>query len=589
MKGSFKVKIIKSLTKLSLGISSSIKRFPITIFYSTSVAIMIIIMTELGSTLSTEIEEMLTRITMTLALGIPLSLSSRVYFERKEEKSSFKLIVYYIFSAIIQLLFYLLLLRELTMVTITRFVGINIVFYLCFIFIPYMLNKKNFELYVINIFTSFLITYVYSAVLYAGLSAILFAIDNLLGIKINSNFYFYTFLIVALFFAPAYFLAYVPKENKVSMKFAYSKILKILLTYIVMPLLTIYTFILYLYFGKIIISMEWPIGLVSHLVLWFSLILTLVLFFIAPIKDDIKWTCAFSKWAPRIILPILIMMFISMGIRINAYGITENRYYVFVLGLWIFGTMIYLSLAKERKNILIPISLSIIILLSILGPISSYSISRYSQSNRLESILINNNLLKDGKIQPSSEDISIEDRQSISSILTYFENNHNLNNLDVLPEEFTMNDMEETFGFSYENPYYINNDYFYYVRDMESNILDIADFDYFIDTRNLYGPTQAQNELFTLSINHNIVSIDFGNNKLYEKDLSDFVTQLHEKYGFIQKGNEVSEADLTLEDENEDYRFKFIINNIGGQKDESGTIKINDIYFYLLVKEKNNN
>lgn len=582
------MKILKALKNLSLGIYSSIKRFPITIIFSTSVAIMIIIMTELGSTLSTDTEELLTRITMTLALGIPLSLSSRVYFERKEEKNSLKLIVFYIFSALIQLLFYLFLLRELTMVTITRFVGINIIFYLCFIFIPYVLNKKNFELYVINIFTSFLITYVYSAILYAGLSAILFAIDNLLEIHINSEFYFYTFLIVALSFAPAYFLAYVPRENKTSMNFAYSKILKILITYIVMPLLTIYTFILYLYFGKIIISMEWPIGLVSHLVLWFSLILTLVLFFITPIKDDIKWTSAFSKWAPRIILPILIMMFISMGIRINAYGITENRYYVFVLGLWIFGTMIYLSLAKERKNILLPISLSIIILLSVLGPVSSYSISRYSQSNRLENILMNNNMLKDGKIQPSSEDISIEDRQSISSILSYFENNHNLSNLDVLPEEFQMSDMEETFGFSYEGNNYFESDYLYYIRDMKSNIINISEYDYFFDNRNMYGDTQVQNDIFTVlhTPDSNIVTIKFDNNEIYEKDFSDFIMQIHEKYGFIQKGNEISAADMTIEEENEKYKFKFIIQNIGGQRDGSGTIRINDIYFYLFVKEK---
>src|SRR5690606_32311453 len=151
----------------------------------------------------------------------------------------------------------------------------------------------------------------------------------------------------------------------------YSIVLKVLLLYIVIPLLTAYTAILYIYFIKIIISWEWPIGLVSHLVLWYALIVTAVLFLITPMRDENKWANIFSKWMPIIILPILIMMFISMGIRINAYGVTENRYYVVVMGLWIFGIMVYYSLVKKPLNILLPTTLAVIALLSVLGPLSS--------------------------------------------------------------------------------------------------------------------------------------------------------------------------------------------------------------------------
>ena len=457
MKGVLKLKIIKSIKKLTIGIYASFKRFPISLLYSTCTAIMIIIINEIDSNLSRQTYEMLTRITMTLALGIP-----------------------YIFVGILQVVFYNFLLKELNMVTISRYVGLNLTFYLCFLYIPHWLDKKNFEFYVIHILTYFLVTYVYSAVLFGGLSAILFAIDKLLGITVKSETYFYTFLIVALIFAPAYFLAYIPQGKDISLRKSYSKILKILLTYIVMPLLSIYSLILYIYFGKIIITMTWPEGLVSHLVLWFSLLLTMVLFFISPIREDTKWILKFSKWSPRIILPILIMMFVSMGIRINAYGITENRYYVLVLGLWIFGIMVYLSLSKKSRNIVLPISLSIIILISLLGPLSSYSISKYSQSKRFESILSKNKMLESGKIIPSPN-INIEDKQSLSSILSYFENNHDLNNLSVLPKEFKIQDMEDTFGFDYQSPYLTYNHYFHYSSDMSEDILNISDYDYLID------------------------------------------------------------------------------------------------------------
>ena len=86
------------------------------------------------------------------------------------------------------------------------------------------------------------------------------------------------------------------------------------------------------------------------------------------------------------------MMFVSMGIRINAYGITENRYFAFVVRIWVLGIMIYFSLKKRLTNIVIPISLSIVIFLSIFGPLSSFSVSKFSQNNRLKNILERNEM-----------------------------------------------------------------------------------------------------------------------------------------------------------------------------------------------------
>lgn len=72
------------------------------------------------------------------------------------------------------------------------------------------------------------------------------------------------------------------------------------------------------------------------------------------------------KILPKVILPLLLLMFFSIGIRIKAYGVTENRYYVIALSLWVFGVMIYFSLVKKFKNILLPVTLSIIIFISVL-------------------------------------------------------------------------------------------------------------------------------------------------------------------------------------------------------------------------------
>nr|WP_172634749.1 hypothetical protein [Clostridium kluyveri] len=40
---------------------------------------------------------------------------------------------------------------------------------------------------------------------------------------------------------------------------------------------------------KIIVTSKWSIGMVSHLVIWYSIIVTIVLFFITPIKEENLW------------------------------------------------------------------------------------------------------------------------------------------------------------------------------------------------------------------------------------------------------------------------------------------------------------
>lgn len=560
----------------------SLKRFPVTILFSTAVAVMLIIINELQP-ITSQLET-LTKITMTFALGIPLSLCIKLFFERKDSGKLSELIGLYITGGLVLLLYYFFLLDQLTMVSITRYTAVSLALYLGFLLIPYLPKKEQFEMYVIKICTGFFITVIYSAVLYLGLAAILLTIDQLLGVHVAGEVYYYTLLFVACVFAPSYFLADIPLKDQQFKQEDYSKVLRVLLLYIVMPLLTAYTTILYLYFIKIIVIRQWPVGLVSHLVLWYSIIVTIVLFFITPIKDKNRWANKFSVWMPKIILPLLIMMFISMGIRINAYGVTENRYYVVVLGLWVFGVMLYFSFIKKRANIVLPVTLALIALVSVFGPLSSYSISTLSQNNRLQAILVRNNMLKEGKIQIAPADISREDKYEISRKLDYFKNSHSLKDVKHLPENFKIEDMDRVFGFSYENSY-SQPRFYYFVRNQSEDAVDIKEYDYLFDTRNLDNNTIASN---TIDINYDhesaIIEITYQGNLLYQKDLNLYVKELFDKYEPAEGETLLPPEEMTFVEENEKIKVKFIFLNIAGDSDLS--TGADRAEFYLLVKIK---
>lgn len=573
---------------ISSGIKNSIKRFPVSIALSLCCAILLIYISELGYDANPDIRENLMKLVRIFALGIPLSLCIKLFFERLKEYKRITIFLTYIGGAILLMLYYLFLLNDFKMVSMTRYFSVTLILYLTFLFIPYISKKDNFELYVIKVFTSFFTTFIYSIVLYLGLCAILFTVNKLLGINVEYQIYYYTWLIVSLVFAPCFFLAGVPYKNRAFTLKDYPKLLKILILYIIIPLITIYTAILYIYFIKIIITWKWPQGLVSHLVLWYSVITAAVLFFIYPFIENNSWAKTLMKVFPKVLIPLIVMMFFSIGIRINAYGVTENRYYVVILGLWVFLIMLYFSICKKFKNIILPMSLAIIILISTFGPFSSYSISKYSQNKRFTNILSKNSMISEGEIIPNSN-ISTEDKNQISSILSYFNTKHSLSDVKYLPKNFKIQDIDSVFGFSYIENEYNSLIYYTYFNNYEDRIpLEIKDYDYLIDSEILNTNNSSANELNAEFIPESgIVKITRSGDELYSKDLNEFTKKLIDKYGINNGGQSIDPKEMAFEDENEKVKVKFLFSHISGSKDSStGKIESHGNDFYILLKLK---
>ncbi|WMJ81836.1 DUF4153 domain-containing protein [Clostridium sp. MB40-C1] len=582
---------LKSVATNSLkGIYNSLKRFPVTISCSSVLTIMLIFMSEKQNVLSNDIINNLRRINMTIALAIPLSLCIKLIIEKKDEfKKGFKGILY-LLGGLSLIFYYVIFLKELNMVSITRYMGISIFLYISFMYILWLGKKDNYELYVIKVISGFFLTIIYSFVLFLGISAIIFSIDKLFYIHISGEFYYYMFLITTLVFALSLFLGKVPFKNNEFKVSNYPKAFKILILYIVIPLISIYTIILYAYFAKIIITMKWPIGLVSHLVLWYSLISVGVIFFISPIRSESTLARKFLLWFPKIILPLMAMMFCSIGIRIKAYGLTERRYFVVVLGLWLLGIMIYFSINnKKLKNIIIPISLSIIVLNSVIGPFSSYSLSKYSQNKRLEKILLRNNMLKDKKTIISNKNISQNDKIQISMILKYFKDNHSLENVKYLPSKFHINDMKDVLGFEFTSiGTDIGNDYIYYNSNSFQKPVKVNGYDYLFNIMSLNNETKV-NDLIKITYNRDTFSFEvfYGGNKIYSERLDEYANLVYNKYKEQIGLDSVPSEDMTFMDENSKVKIKVIFNHIGGTKNISAeTIIVKDMDFYILLKIK---
>ncbi len=580
------MKFIKRIETTLLNTKRSIRRFPITVAISVLLTMLLIYFNENSSVMSNLVKDNFIRLNMVLGLGIIVSLCIGLFNERFIKKDKLKEILTYLIGSIFLLAYYFLLLKTFDMVPMVRYMATILFFILIFFYIYKLTREEYYENYVIGIFSSFALTSIYSGVLYLGLSAIIFTIDKLFDANIDGKYYLYMFFVVVFVFAVSLFLSKIPDETEGSITRGYARSLEILLLYIVIPLLTVYNIILYAYFVKILITWEWPQDLVSHLVLWSSALSIGVIFLITPVLEQSKIAKQFKFWFPKVVLPILIMMFMSIGIRIKQYGITEPRYFVVLLGIWITGIMIYYSLKKPLRNIIIPISLSIVVLISVYGPLSSFSMSIRSQNNRFNSILSNNNLMVDNKIMNNNKtpkEVIIE----VSNIITYFETNHSLSDIKILPENFKTSDMQGLFGFSYspENRYGMSDGYFYYSREYNRGVIDILGYDYLVPLS-----TWEKNEIIIedLSIMHlssrNQLVIKKADTIIFEQDITEFVEELYNSNTLNNesKENNLDIEKLTFYKENDELKLKIIFNNVSG-KYNNNKITIESLDYSLLI------
>lgn len=331
-------------------------------------------------------------------------------------------------------------------------------------------NRRAYAAYVIDILKSFFRAGIYSVVLYIGLSSIFFTLSKLFGLDIAWKAYMYAAEITFIPLFWAIFLSDYPRTERANEAYEMSKWFRILLVSIVIPLLTIYTIILYAYFTKILLFRVWPVGIVGNLVLWYGIVSTAVLFLSTVLYEKDPLVKKFQSICPIAILPMLAMMFLAMWIRIREFGITKNRWYVLLCGIWVLLSMLYSALrGKVRKKTgedtelpyrnkempAIPVLLSALVLLSAVGPLSGYQVERISQTKRLEDILLRNGMLEDGAVIPNA-DIAQKDKYEITEILNYLMNEHDSSEISFLPKDYSSFDFETVFGF--EQLWYLDED-----------------------------------------------------------------------------------------------------------------------------------
>jgi hypothetical protein len=264
---------------------------------------------------------------------------------------------------------------------------------------------------------------VYAAVVFGGLALALAALVQLFGIDVDEDRYFELWTFCAFVLQTWIFLAGIPRDVRaLDQDESYPTGLRMFAQFVLLPLLGLYLVILYAYAGKIVLSGSLPNGWVGWMVSaagGFGM-LSLLLLFPARHGPSGRFVRRVETAFHLAILPLLGLLFVSLAERVSAYGITERRYFLFVLGVWLAVASIYRLRWGRRTLTWIPASLCLVAVLTSFGPWGALSVSRESQSGRLSALLDR----AGRQFGPASTPVSVADQREMSRILDYLVETH---------------------------------------------------------------------------------------------------------------------------------------------------------------------
>ena len=548
-------------------------------------------------------------IVMSCYLGMLLFTALTIFNER----ISFSKLIKYLIQSVGLLLiigYYFTLPDHFALISFTKFTLYSIGLHLLIAFVPYITKgeQHGFWQYNKTIFIRILTAVLYTSVLYAGLAVALLAIDSLFKINIDYKLYIDLWILLSGIFNTWFFLAGFPDNfEELETKDDYPKGLKIFTQFVLLPLITVYLFILYAYMTKIILIWQWPMGYVSYLVIAFSIAGILSLLLIHPIRNDEKnkWILTYSRFFYFAIFPLIILLALAIKRRIHDYGITENRYFILVLAVWLLGTAAYFLISRNKSIKVIPVTLCLIAFLSSFGPWSAFNVSIFSQKKHLVDLLEKNKMIINGKIKPAHDTISFADHKEICSTINYLIDTHGYQtlqpyfseNLDsvmkpILQTDYSYEQSTKIFSLmnisevnNYETVDDVRNDVespsLNYTSDYDDELpVAVTGYDYLISSYRMLHNDGEQDTSTTISytIDNKVVTVCFNpiKKQLYiiasrdslAFDISAFLDSLKNK-SEDSVNNELKAADMTLQSINDKMAAKVIFKNIYARKDST--------------------
>ncbi len=365
------------------------------------------------------------------------------------------------------------------------------------------------------------------------------------------------------FVFPFIFMALYPKkgENPRDLSFVY----RIVVFYIAMPLLAIYTLVLYTYFLKLVVTWRFPNNTIANLVVWYLFISHVAMYIIIGVKwyhNDVEaWVAEnILRYIPALIIPAVVG-FLSIFIRISTYGFTVPRYLLLAFAIFNVVGLALLYFFKKRAHLPILVLAISVLYVAFFGELSSYKVTLRSQralvKQKLELAGYSYDALVNQNIKAEDMIIDEEIADSLYENLDYlywhdFYCDDSEEDPRVVAERALLGHVENLTGRSYIKEAYMvqnvvseeygetnsNSEYFTVYKDheevnklwdgtylfhvvSEGSVISVDSFMVSADNDNIYFyEGNDENPVCTFAITKEIIERKDGDNNLYKAEFS---------------------------------------------------------------------
>ncbi|PCJ97617.1 MAG: hypothetical protein COA50_04030 [Flavobacteriaceae bacterium] len=593
--------IMPSFKEITDKALNAFKRFPITLIWAIFGTLFFIWLIDVDST---QLFDKHQGTMLTFGLGVSWLIGTKFLMEHLNQPKKWQWLQ--IVTLLLLIAFYLhlpdLKPNNVNPKYYIRFILYLLAGHLFLFFAPFAFkwNKEAYWNYLKSICIAVGRSFLFSGVLYLGLVLALLAVKYLFDFEIRGERYGQLFVFCLGIVNTWTYLSDFPKNILDKNTIKYNKALEVFVKYILIPLVLLYIVILYAYTIKIVLAWNLPKGWVSYLVTALALLGFAIQIMINPVQKTIKsWTInRFYPWFYILLLPLIILLFVAIFKRIGDYGITENRYFILVIAIWILGITLYLLISKRKSLKMLPSSLFLLIVLGSFGFWSVFNISKNSQKaqfiNLFSAVKENNNIATGTEHDQLKSIIDyLNDRKAVSELdeITGISIENAMNDTVLSWSNYSLpRKLLDSLQISIDQESLIaekaDSDYYYYNNWDNSTTLNISGFKYFkqIHLSNNNDNMEESlasfniqflhksNELWLVSKKDSTLKLGFS--------LQDRLMTLS-TYG--PDPNELEADKLTMVSKHKSLSGKLIFNELNFTK-EKDSIHINNANAYLFLK-----
>ncbi|HKM33630.1 MAG TPA: DUF4153 domain-containing protein [Lachnospiraceae bacterium] len=591
-----------SMTKKLVGrvydLSGAITRYPCTCMF--------LLLGTIVNTVSIYREVEYEKQLLTCAVGAIFCAVIQMIYERYFIKQKIRIFMYLAGFVLILCYYYLLLAApELSLEMRIRTGAALLALFFAYILVPSIKSRVSFNESFMIMFKSFFVSVFYAGVLYGGISLILSAIQNLIY-PIGSKFYGYSATWVFAMFTPLFFISQIPvypgrkeqvaedgsgQAEKIKKAAGCSRFLEILISYIIIPLAEIFTLILIIYIARNVRGEFWTNNLLEPMLVSYAV--AIILISILSSRLDNKFCSFFRTIFPKVMIPIVLFQIASSILSILATGFTHTGYFVLLFGIFAVTAGVVLSLGKVEKNGIVAGLLIGFLIFSIIPPVDAFTISKLSQQNVLEQVLVKNGMLKGNKISKVST-ISNDDKYQIISAVQYLERMKYTEKISWMPKDFDVyEDFYNTFGF-YEYDAVIDKNRSVTVFLGEQEAIQLTDFEYMAHT---YINSNETMKPLICAITHDGIQYTLEKRKIkdnFELVLSDenknelivFDTkEIFDRYqSYAVEDKELTQEEATFYGENEKIGMSVVVQESSLYYSDTDMTYFSNFYIFLNFK-----